>query len=384
MDENRLPSTFEEFSEARKNGFLKAKAIKDNGGKIAGTFCTFTPNELFDAAGIHTVSLCGTSDETITAAEANLPKNLCPLIKSSYGFAVSDKCPYTYFSDIIVGETTCDGKKKMYELLGELKDVYVMQLPQGIDRPYAKEMWTAELRYLIETLERKFGVTITEENLRQACEDRNRQRRAKVKLMQLQKQVPPPAYSRDLFKVLDSSNFSFDRNASTQALELMTQKIQAAYESGERPVPAEKKRILVTGCPIGGVLNKTVGTIEDNGGVVVCMENCGGIKPARLMVDTEKPDIVEAIAERYLQIGCAVMTPNPRRMALLRQLTEEFQVEGIVDIVLQTCHPYSVERYQVKKLAKELGIPYMSVETDYSQSDQGQLATRLTAFIEML
>ena len=166
MDEIMLPSTFEEFSEARRAGFLKAKAVKDNGGKIAGTFCTFTPNEIFDAAGIHTVSLCGTSDETIPAAEADLPKNLCPLIKSSYGFAVSDKCPYTYFSDLIVGETTCDGKKKMYELLGRIKDVYVMQLPQGIDRPYAREMWAAELRLLIKTLEEKFGAAITEAGLR--------------------------------------------------------------------------------------------------------------------------------------------------------------------------------------------------------------------------
>lgn len=384
MSDNCLPSTFEEFSEARKNGFLKAKAIKDNGGRIAGTFCTFTPNEIFDAAGIYTVSLCGSSDETITAAETNLPKNLCPLIKSSYGFAVSDKCPYTYFSDLIIGETTCDGKKKMYELLSELKDVYIMQLPQGIDRPYALEIWTEELRLLIDALEKKFGVVISDKKLREACEMRNRQRKAKVKLMELQKQVPPPAFSRDLYKVLDSGNYSFNQDESIKSVELMAEKLQSEYDSGERHVSRENKRILVTGCPIGGVLDKTIGVIESNGGVVVCMENCGGIKPAKLMVDTEKKDIVEAIAERYLNIGCAVMTPNNRRMELLSQLVEEYNVEGVVDVILQSCHPYSVERYQVKNFSKKMGIPYMSVETDYSESDQGQLTTRLSAFIEMI
>lgn len=161
-------------------------------------------------------------------------------------------------------------------------------------------------------------------------------------------------------------------------------KIQAAYENGERPVPLTDKRILVTGCPIGGVLSKTIGAIESNGGVVVCMENCGGIKATRLMVDAEKDDIIEAIAERYLDIGCAVMSPNNRRLELIPQLVQEFQIDGIVDIMLQTCHPYSVERYQIKKLAKELGIPYMSVETDYSQADIGQFTNRFTAFIEML
>ena len=131
-----LPGQFAQFGEARKNGFLRVKKIKEDGGKVAGTFCTFTPQEILDAAGISPVSLCGMSEETISAAEAHLPKNMCPLIKSSYGFAVSDKCPYTYFSDIIVGETTCDGKKKMYELLGRMKDVYLLHLPQG-DREHA-------------------------------------------------------------------------------------------------------------------------------------------------------------------------------------------------------------------------------------------------------
>lgn len=29
-------------------------------------------------------------------------------------------------------------------------------------------------------------------------------------------------------------------------------------------------------------------------------------------------------------------------------------------------------------------VPYMSIETDYSQTDIGQLKTRIAAFIEML
>ena len=127
--EQQLPAKFQEFGEARKAGFLRVKQLKEQGGRVAGTFCTFTPLEILDAAGFTAVSLCGMSQETIGAAEAHLPANLCPLIKSSYGFAVSDKCPYTYFSDLIVGETTCGGKKKMYELLGRLKPVYVLHLP---------------------------------------------------------------------------------------------------------------------------------------------------------------------------------------------------------------------------------------------------------------
>ena len=140
----------------RNKGFIRAKEFKDNGGKLAGCLCSYTPQEVLDAAGIATVGLCGTSNETIPDAEKVLPKNLCPLIKSTYGFAYSEKCPYTYFSDIIIGETTCDGKKKMYELLNEIKETYVLHLPQSQERSYAKDIWYEEVRLLKGKLEEKF------------------------------------------------------------------------------------------------------------------------------------------------------------------------------------------------------------------------------------
>lgn len=84
-----LPSTFDEFVDARKAGFIRVKEYKENGGKFAGFLCSYTPNEILDAAGIASVGLCGTSNEAVPAAEVDLPKNLCPLIKSTYGFAKS-------------------------------------------------------------------------------------------------------------------------------------------------------------------------------------------------------------------------------------------------------------------------------------------------------
>ena len=381
--EQQLPAKFQEFGEARKAGFLRVKQLKEQGGRVAGTFCTFTPLEILDAAGFTAVSLCGMSQETIGAAEAHLPANLCPLIKSSYGFAVSDKCPYTYFSDLIVGETTCDGKKKMYELMGELKPVYVLHLPQGRE-DYALDMWTGELRRFMAYLEEHFGVHITDEALRSAARQRNAERHARLELMAVQKLLPPPAFGQQLYTALDGAGFVFDPAQRVRQIEELRQGIMDAYQRGERPVPADAKRIMVTGCPIGGVLNKIVGAIEGMGGVVVCFENCTGVKAALRMVDADAPDIVRAIAARYLDIGCAVMTPDTNRMALLRQLTEDYAVDGIVEVDLQACTPYSVEAWQVRRLSESLGKPYLRLETDYSDGDGGQLATRLEAFFEIL
>ena len=107
-----LPEIFEDFAEQRKNSFLTMKELKDKNIPVIGAYCTYFPQEIAMAMGAVTVGLCSTSDETIPVAERDLPRNLCPMVKASYGFAVSDKCPFFYFSDVVVGETTCDGKKK--------------------------------------------------------------------------------------------------------------------------------------------------------------------------------------------------------------------------------------------------------------------------------
>ena len=108
-----LPDQFELFSDIKKEGFLAIKEEKEKGKKLVGIFCSYTPVELVTAAGAYYVSLCGSDQKSVEYGEQVLPKSLCPLIKASYGAANSQTCPYFFFSDAVIGETTCDGKKKM-------------------------------------------------------------------------------------------------------------------------------------------------------------------------------------------------------------------------------------------------------------------------------
>lgn len=378
-----LPEIFEGFAEARKNGFIMAKNYKEQNKPMIGTFCTFMPQELPLAMGGAVVSLCATSDETIGEAERDLPRNLCPLIKSSYGFGKTDKCPYFYFSDLVVGETTCDGKKKMYEHMGDFKPVHVMQLPNspiGID---AMNLWKNEVIKLKEVLETQFEVSITEEQIKHAINLKNRERQALKDFYALGKLNPPAISGLDILKVLYGSTFKFDRESSIVEIQEVTAKVLAEYEAGTKL--EAKPRVLITGCPIGGVTEKVVKAIEDNGATVVFFENCMGAKHVEDLVDESNPDVYAALAEKYLKIGCSCMSPNPYRFELLNKAIDEYQVDAVVDVILQACHTYAVETLSVKKFVNgEKNIPYMSVETDYSTSDVGQLGTRMAAFIEMI
>lgn len=379
---NELPEVFESFAEQRKNSFLAVKEIKDKGIPVVGAYCGYFPKEIAMAMGAVTVGLCSTSDETIPEAEKDLPKNLCPLIKSSYGFAKTEKCPFFYFSDVVVGETTCDGKKKMYECMSEFKDIFLMELP-NTQREEALKLWKSEIIRFKEYLEKKFGVTITDENVREAVRVENRVRKSLLGLSEVQREDPAPITGYDLFKVLYGSGFKFDRKAIPEEVEGLTAKIREEYAAGKS---LEKKpRILITGCPIGGATEKVIRAIEDNGAVIVAYENCTGAKAFDELVDENAEDIYDALARRYLSIGCSVMTPNENRLKLMGRLIDEYKVDGVVDMTLQACHTYNIETRTIRKFVTEKkNIPYINVETDYSQTDAGQLATRITAFIEML
>jgi benzoyl-CoA reductase/2-hydroxyglutaryl-CoA dehydratase subunit BcrC/BadD/HgdB len=256
-------------------------------------------------------------------------------------------------------------------------------LPHKQDTPEAKALWRAEIVRLKERVEHDFGVTITDEQLHDAIRRRNIERRLLKELYELSTLTPPPMTGLKQLQVLFGSQFKFDWDSKVAEIQNAIDQIKAAYADGERPVDEKAPRILVTGCPIGGVTEKVVKVIEDAGGVVVVFENCTGAKQMDRQCK-EDGDPLTNIAEHYLQIGCAVMTPNKNRLELIDRLCEQFKVDGVVEMTLQACQPYAVEAQSIKTHLQGINIPYLQLETDYGKSDIGQLSTRAGAFVEML
>ena len=112
------PQMMKIFENMRNDNALSIQSAKTSGLKVVGLFCAYAPQELALAAGAIPVSLCGTRHEPIAAAEKVLPRNLCPLIKSSFGFALTDTRPYSG-RQTVVAETTCDGKKRCLSSSGK-------------------------------------------------------------------------------------------------------------------------------------------------------------------------------------------------------------------------------------------------------------------------
>ncbi len=364
------------FGRMIQNCLEYASAAKESGRGIVGIMCEFTPRELILAAGGVPVCLCGGSAETIAPAEEHLPVNLCPLIKSTFGFHVEGANPFLEMADLIVAETTCDGKKKMYELMAESRPMYVLELPQKQDSDEGLEYWTRELGKLRDELERRFAADISDDKLHLAIATMNRERALRRELAELMKSDCPPLTGLELLGLKSIiSGIPGDLREYEKAIDALRGK------SGD-PELASRVRVLMTGVPIVHGAERVVEIVEDHGGLVVCMENCTGIKPILEDVDTTG-DPLRALAEKYYHLHCSVMTPNTRRLDALRRLAREYRAECVIDLIWQACLTYDVESRYVKRLAEEeLGVPYLRIETDYSPSDSARIAVRVEATFE--
>ena len=382
-----LPEHFEDFAEARREGFLKVKELKDKGENICGAFCQYTPSEIIYAAGLYQVALCGRSPDPIKTAETRLPANLCPLIKASYGHALEESCPYAYFSDVVVGETTCDGKKKMYELLGELKPMQVIHLPNVPDYERSLEMWTEEIRAFAKGLEEKFNVTITDDMLNESIEWCNKERIQAARIYELGKYDPPAITGTKMNDIMEGEQYMFDREAKYNKINKILDQCEKNWHDGIYPYEPDpnRPRLIVSGGGYGGVSAKTINVMEELGGAIVCYEGCCGISSRRRLVDEDRSrDPYVRIAEKYIEVPCAVVSPNYRRMDQVRETIKEWHADGYVSITLHSCNPFAIETENIRRVCEEMDIPLLHIETDFYPGDAGQIRTRIEAFLEMI
>lgn len=379
------PEIMKEFERAGELSLLNLAEHKEAGGKVAGVYCLFAPTELVRATGAIPVSLCGKKEAPISAAEKTLPPNLCPLIKSSYGYAVTDTCPYFAASDFILGETTCDGKKKMFELMGRMKPLHLMHLPYDTNGSHALDFWLQEMIRLKSFLEEQTGRDIKVQELNRQIRLQNEVRRLLWKISQYSAAEKIPLSGLDMMTVMETKSSCCDLEAYAALLRQLIGELDvlsAAEDSVQRP---GAPRILLTGCPVGKGSDKVLQLIEECGGVVVSLENCSGIKTQDLLVEEDTADPLLALAKRYLKTPCSCMTPNEERLQLLQHLVEAYGVQGVVDLTWQCCHTYNVESFVVREfLERNRDLPFLHIETDYSSSDTEQLRTRIEAFLELI
>ena len=362
---------------------LDAKA---EGRKVIGTFCVFVPEELVLAVNGVCVGLCAGAEFGFEEAEKFLPRNTCSLIKSAFGFKLGKVCPYIESSDMIVGENTCDGKKKAYESYKDIVDnLYVMDLPQ-MKSPEGRALLKAEYKKFAQKLEEISGKKITVESLKHGIEIANNKRKAIKRLSALRSADLAPISGLD--GLLANQIFFYDDPIRyTNSVNALCDELETRIKEGIGVFPKNTARILVSGCPMAVPNWKLPFIVENSNAVIVGEEMCTGERGTQNLVEVKGntvDELIDSIVDRYFQIDCAVFTPNPGRLDHIKKMVKEYKADGVLHYGLQFCQPYQMESKVLEKELEKAGIPVLLIETDYSQEDAGQIKTRVDASIERI
>ncbi len=360
---------------------------KKEGRKIIGTFCVYVPEELILAVDGVCIGLCAGADVGTDEAEKYIPRNTCALIKAFMGFKLAGLCPYIQTTDLIVGETTCDGKKKAYELFDEMTNgkMYVMDIP-NTKSDDGKALWLNEVKRFSKKLESLTGKKITLEKLKEASKIVNDKRKALKRLSRLRANDPSPISGLDAL-LINQVAFYDDPLRFTAKVNELCDELYQRVNSGAGEASKGSPRILVSGSPMAIPNWKLHAITEGSGATIVGEESCVGERNFRSLLDdnfSSLEDAMQKIADRYMTINCACFTPNNERLSDIEDLAGRLKADGIIHYAIQFCTPYMMEAYKVKKVADAMKVPFLRIETDYSMEDMGQLKTRVEAFLEMI
>ena len=373
---------------AEIHGIRPAELVehKKNGGKVVGTFCIHVPDEISISAGAIATGLCSGSQFWVPGGEKKLPAATCPLIKASLGARFDRTCPFFRLADLFVGETTCDGKKKAWEILAEDAPMYIMDIPQ-MKRPKDYEHWNEEIHGYLKKCEELTGNEVTPASLRSAIILLNKKRKALQRLASFRKLDNIPISGKDVLLITQIA-FYDDPARITAQINKLCDELDERAKNNVSVFPKGTKRILLTGTPLSIPNWKLHHIIETLGGAVVCEEMCTGIRYYEKCVDESGSTIDEMIThltERYMgAIHCACFTPNSERIDDIKRLAKEYKADGVIDVNLKFCNIYDTEGYFVERELNNAGIPVLGIETDYTDQDAEQLKTRIGAFLEML
>jgi benzoyl-CoA reductase/2-hydroxyglutaryl-CoA dehydratase subunit BcrC/BadD/HgdB len=331
--------------------------------------------------------LCAGADFGTEQAERYLPRNTCALIKSFFGFSLEKVCPYLESCDLIVGENTCDGKKKAYETFKDMVKGEFLAL----DMPNTKSdegraLLERSYRDLIVALERVSGKAITVDSLKAGIETVNRKRAAMHRLAELRRANPAPISGLDAL-LANQVFFYDDPERFTDSVNKLCDELERRIEKKIGVASESAPRILLSGCPMAVPNWKLPSIIESVGAVVVGEESCIGERGTQNLVsnDGESVDaLIENLVDRYFTIDCAVFTPNPGRSEHTLQIAGDVKADGVIHHALQFCTPYQMEAPLLERHVEGNGLPVLRIDTDYSQEDVGQLRTRVEAFVEQI
>jgi len=369
----------QEFHEAASDQYGYAQVLKDKGRKIIGYFCSYTPEEIIYAAGLHPMRLFGSKTD-IHMAEKHLQSYSCSLVRGAMADVLSGRLS---FLDGTVFPHTCDSIQRLSDIwrlntrLGFFADVV---LPVKLNTQSASDYMADVLNRFRHEIEQYFSLKISDESLKGAIETYNTIRESLEAIYELNAQNPSIMRGSELYTIVRAS-MVMDRDE-------LRSRLPEVLEDLKNRVPADKKadrRLMLVGniCDHPDIYT----IIEKSGADVVWDDLCTGTRYFEGKIELRKgEDPVSAIAQRYFtrQVCPAKHVSTTARGEHIVKQARLHDVDGIVFLQLKFCDPHSFDYPYLKGFLDKAGIPNMLLESEDQLPPEGQLLTRFETFVHML
>jgi len=355
---------------------------KQQGKKVVGFLCSYVPEEILYAADILPIRLRAPSCVETTLADVYMSHLNCTYMRSCLQFTLEGKYQ---FLDGLVFTNSCDHVRRLYDILREIAPtdfpfLYLISVPHKVDDDLIA-WYSDELARFKESVEKTFGVKITEASLRNAIDVYNETRSLLRRLFDLRKEKTPPLTGAETLSVI-VAGFSLPKSKYNELLR------QLLNELGEREgISGYRARLMIAGS--GGCDNPAyLQVMEDLGGLIVTDSLCFGSRYLwePVEVGDEGDDLMLGLARSYLnRPSCPRMVNNAgERCDFVKQMVKDFNVDGVVFQRIRYCDLWGGQLLTMEKEMKESNIPILSIDREYSLGAVGQLRTRIQAFLERI
>ncbi|MEI8354847.1 MAG: 2-hydroxyacyl-CoA dehydratase family protein [Deltaproteobacteria bacterium] len=352
--------------------------VKSADCRVVGYFCSFIPEELFIAAGLLPFRMRGTGSETTERADEYFTSCNCSFPRHCFNQALTGE--YTFLDGLVVG-TSCDATRYIYDnwKSSPIKTpfIYLLGYPH-VSGVAMANYYRAELAKLKTALEEQFGARITDEKLRSAITLCNETRELQRQLYEMRKSASPPITGSEMVSVM-VAGVSMPKDEYNADLKQLIEELEALPATNS----TYAARLMVVGsCGDDDILSRLA---EEQGALVVTDHTCFGGKLKYGAVDEAAADPLQALAKYQILTRpfCAkVGGAYQLRAKVILDAAKEFGVDGVLGQRLGCCDTWGGELYALKEDLKGAGIPSLMIEREYVPDSEGQLATRVQAFIE--
>lgn len=377
-NKNRIRlESFSRAMDAHKRAFINHDTGKR---KNVAHICAYTPIEILAAADVAHIRLfhVGTSTE-VSSGERLTQSVFCDLTKSIIG-KFYEKDPLYTAIDKVYTFYTCDCMKKTAEAIGSsFVPTQIFNLPRIRDRANSAQYFRDELVAFRKDLEKLTGSVITDEAVRKQIKLYNKVRALYRKISAFRLYDVPPITSEE-YQFLARGYYYIPAEELIPLLEDIADQLEKMPK-----IEGRVTRLLLAGGVLAeGDVSVTRIIEKKLGGYVVAEDNCTGYK---LFIDdvSEDGDVYDALVKGYLgKAPCIRMKPLTENEELAAKLAEEYRADGVVFYYLKFCPGYTIAKTQFAGRFQSMGLPVLEISNDFSMNDEGQLLTRIEAFVEVL